>query len=132
MGSLWQNPHATTAFSLDPTDKSQKRITDEAHLAFIRKLPSIISEESPCEACHVRYADPDHRKRKTPKGRKPDDCWVVPMTPEEHRCQHGGNEKNFWEHIGIDPLEIARRLYSVSGDIEAGRKIIMDAKRNAK
>jgi hypothetical protein len=129
---LWHNPHATTAFSLDPSGKGQQRMTDETHLAFIRKLPSLVSGGQGCEACHVRYGDPRHKKAKTAKGRKPDDAWTVPMLPEEHRLQHSGNEKAFWDHIGIDPLEVARQLYAVSGDVKAGRKIIMNARRATK
>lgn len=126
---LWKNPYADTAFKLDPSDKGQKRIHDEAHLAFIRELPSLVSGKEGCEACHVRYGDPRHRKRKTPKGRKPDDAWCVPMTSEEHRTQHSQNEQVFWQAVGIDPLEVAVQLYAVSGDLEAGRKIIKDARR---
>ncbi|WP_150523995.1 hypothetical protein [Roseibium sediminis] len=123
------NPHQDTAFSVDPSSKKQARITDEAHLAYIRKLPSLVSGAYGCEACHVRYGDPKHRKRRTPMGRKPDDAWTVPMTPEEHRLQHGGNEQAFWQGVGIDPLEVATQLYANSGNIEVGRKIISEAQK---
>lgn len=131
MAMQWQNPHADTAFSKDPTTKDQKRIVDDAHLAFIRKLPSLISGQEGCEACHVRYGDPRHRKRRTGKGRKPDDAWTVPLTPDEHRVQHSMNEQAYWEKTGIDPLEIATRLYAVSGDVDAGRAIILSAQKGA-
>lgn len=123
------NPHQDTAFSADPSSKKQARITDETHLASIRKLPSLVSGAYGCEACHVRYGDPKHRKRRTPMGRKPDDAWTVPMTPEEHRLQHGGNEQAFWQGVGIDPLEVATQLYANSGNIEVGRKIISEAQK---
>jgi len=126
------NPHKDSAFSLDPTDRRQARIEDEAHLAFIRKLPSLISGQQPCEACHVRYGDPKHRKRKTPTRRRPDDAWTIPMTSAEHNLQHSMNERAFWERAGIDPLEVAHQLYQVSGDLEAGRAIIEKARRSAR
>jgi len=132
MTHLWQNPHAATAFTLDRSGKGQARMKDEAHLAFIRRLPSLISGAQGCEACHIRYGDPRHRKPKTGKGVKPDDAWTVPMTPEEHRLQHSGNEKGFWDRIGIDPLEVAHQLYAHSGDLKAGRRIIMQARKSAK
>lgn len=113
-----------TAFGLDRSDKSQKRIVDDAHLRFIRTLPSVISGKMPCEACHIRYGDPMYRKKRTGKGQKPDDCWSVPMTPDEHREQHAGNEVNFWNRRRIDPLAIAQKLYAVSGDTEAALEII--------
>ena len=129
MGSRFLNPHAATAFSKDPTTKDQARMVNEAHLAFIRKLPSLISGKRGCEACHVRYGDATFRKRKTPIGRKPDDAWTVPMLPAEHRAQHAKNEKRFWDDVGIDPVQVAHMLYAISGDIEEGEKIIRMARR---
>ena len=80
----------STAFSLDPADKTQKRIEDEKHLDFIRQLPSVIDGKGPCEACHIRTGSPAHRKKRTGMGRKPDDAWTLPMTPAQHRAQHDG------------------------------------------
>ncbi|MEQ8782540.1 MAG: hypothetical protein RIE06_22975 [Roseibium album] len=120
----WQNPYAGTAFSQDPSGKKHARIKDDAHLTFIRQMPSLISGIEGCEACHVRYGDPRHRKPRTGKGVKPDDAWTVPLLPEEHRSQHTTNEQAFWKAIGIDPLEVAVQLYAVSGDIEAGWEIV--------
>lgn len=131
MGYTFVNPYADTAFSLDPSGKAQKRIEDPAHLAYIRKLPSLISGHMGCEACHIRYGSPEHRKAKTAKGRKPDDLYSVPMLPAEHRAQHATNEQRFWKAVGIDPLAVARQLYAVSGDIEAGTKIIRLARSGA-
>ena len=116
-----------TAFSLDPSDKAQERIRDDRHLAFIRTLPSVLSGVYGCEACHIRYGDPMYRKKRTGKGQKPDDCWVIPMTPDEHRDQHSGNEVNFWNRYRIDPLAIAQKIYAVSGDKDAAIQIIFEA-----
>lgn len=127
MGFRFVNPHADTAFSKDPSGKKQARITDDAHLAYVRKLPSIISGLRGCEAAHIRYGDPAHRKAKTAKGRKPDDCYVVPLTPEEHRAQHAENEALWWAMQGIDPIDIALKLYQVTGDVEAGAEIVTKA-----
>lgn len=118
-----------TAFALDPSDKAQKRIKDERHLAFIRSLPSALSGVYGCEACHIRYGDPMYRKKHTGKGQKPDDCWTVPLSPDEHREQHAGNERTFWQRYGIDPLAIAQQLYAVTGDTEAAVKTILNARR---
>ena len=124
MGYRFVNPHADTAFSLDKTDKDQGRIKDEKHLAFIRTLPSILSGQMGCEAAHIRYGDPRHRKRKTPLARKPDDCFVIPLTPEEHRSQHSENERQWWAQKGIDPIQVALDLYDVSGNTQAALKVI--------
>lgn len=118
-----------TAFSLDPSGRETARIKDERHLAWIRTLPSVISGVYGCEACHIRYGDPGYNKPRTGKGRKPDDAWTVPMTPDEHREQHSMNEHLFWLRQGIDPVAIARELYRVSGDTEAALSIIKNARK---
>lgn len=122
---------APTAFANDPSSKREKRMTDDRHLAFIRRLPSVISGVFGCEACHIRYGNPLYKKKHTGMGQKPDDAWTVPMTPDEHRGQHSGNEREFWLSQGIDPLNIAADLYAVSGDEEAAIKIILNARRVA-
>lgn len=114
-----------TAFTSDPSDKAQRRIKDEAHLAFIRTLPSVISGELGCEACHIRYGDPVYQKKNTGKGQRPSDGWTVPMTHAEHMAQHADNEREWWASQGIDPCWIARELYAVSGDREAAIAIIV-------
>lgn len=118
-----------TAFALDPSDKAQGRIKDERHLAFIRTLPSVLSGLYGCDPCHIRYGDPMYRKKRTGKGQKPDDCWVIPMTRSEHEEQHDMNEKAFWDQRGIDPLFIAQKLYAVSGDKEAAIEILKQEKK---
>ncbi|CAD7023310.1 hypothetical protein REJC140_00163 [Pseudorhizobium endolithicum] len=118
-----------TAFSSDPSDKAQKRITDDRHLAFIRTLPSVLSGVYGCEACHIRYGDPMYRKKHTGKAQKPDDAWTIPLTPDEHRDQHASNEREWWLAQGIDPLRIALQLYAVTGNTEAATKIILEARK---
>lgn len=112
------------AFSLDPSSKKTRRIEDPAHLAFIRKLPSVISGQYGCEACHIRTGSALHNKKKTGKSQKSSDCWTLPMTPAEHKAQHSENEMAFYRRHGINPFDLAARLYEVSGDIEAGIRIL--------
>ena len=119
------------AFSLDPSTKEQKRLKDDRHLAFIRTLPSVISGVYGVEACHLRYGDPLYRKKHTGSAQKPDDCWVVPMTPAEHSDQHSNNEAAWWKAQGIDPLALARDLYAVTGNSEAATAIILKARKSA-
>lgn len=118
-----------TAFSLDPSERAQKRIKDDRHLAFIRTLPSVLSGVYGCEACHIRYGDPMYRKKATGMGQKPDDAWTIPLSPAEHREQHSTNEREWWFSKGIDPLKIALLLYSVTGNQDAAIKIIMEARK---
>ena len=118
-----------TAFSLDKSSKATRRMEDPGHLAFIRKLPSVLSGEFGCEACHIRIGSAIHRKKHTGMGQKPDDCWTLPLTSTEHKQQHAENELLFGRSHGIDPFELAIKLYEISGDTEAGKQIIASARR---
>lgn len=120
----------STAFSITKRKKIRGRQHDEKHLAFIRILPCLVSGSRYCvEAAHIRYSDASWGKVNPGIGRKPDDKWVVPLSAAEHRlnrdAQHNGSEREFWERKGIDPLPIARALWTVSGDYDAALKIIV-------
>jgi hypothetical protein len=123
----------STAFSLKRGEKIRGRKHDPDHLAYIRSLPCLVSGSNfNVEAAHIRYSDARWKKINPGVGRKPDDCWTVPLSAEMHRlgeeAQHNGNERAFWERHGIDPLEIATALYAVTGQYEAGLKIIREAR----
>lgn len=124
--AIARNPEA---FSLDKSSKATRRMEDPAHLAFIRRLPSVISGKYGCEACHIRAASAVHRKKATGLGQKPDDAWTLPMLPDEHKSQHSVNEMEWWRSHEIDPFAVAARLYEISGDIEAGKAILTRARR---
>ncbi|WP_273785671.1 hypothetical protein [Brucella intermedia] len=117
-----------TAFALDKSGKDTQSFKDDNHLAFIRTLPSVVSGVWPTEACHIRTGSAEHNKKKTGKGQKPSDAWVLPLTPEEHREQHSGSEIAFWNRHGINPFDLASKLYAVSGDEEAAIAIIRNAR----
>lgn len=117
-----------TAFSLDKSSRATRRMEDEAHLAFIRKLPSVLSGQFGCEACHIRIGSAIHRKKHTGMGQKPDDSWTLPLTSTEHKQQHSENELLFWRSHGIDPFELAIKLYEDSGNFEACCLIISKAR----
>lgn len=117
-----------TAFSRDPSGKQTASFKDEKHLDFIRSLPSVVSGRWPVEACHVRAGSAEHNKKTTGKGQKPSDAWVLPLTPDEHRDQHSGAELAFWSRHGINPFDIASKLYQISGDRDAALKIIRNAR----
>lgn len=112
-----------TAFQ-DAPDKRKRRMIDNAHLAYIRLLPCVITGKYGCEAAHVRFGSAVWNKPNTGKGVKPSDCWVLPLRPEIHADQHQHNEREWWLAKSIDPLAIAADLYEVSGDVNAGIEII--------
>jgi hypothetical protein len=45
-------------------------------------------------------------------GRKVSDEWVVRLCRRHHRDLHeSGNETAWWHDLGIDPIEVARRVW---------------------
>lgn len=134
----WRMPYHPEAFTKDGSRDKKKRPREksEGHLAFIRKLPSILSgKRDRVQAAHIRYADPLYAKRKTGIGEKAHDKFTVPLTAAEHLdgedAQHKSNERAWWEKHGIDPLQVAAALWMVSGDEEAGERIIHEFRKKA-
>ena len=120
-----------TAFSLTSSSKKRPRQHREAHLDFIRDLPCLISGRRPVDAAHIRYGDTQYGKAHAGAAEKPSDQWCVPLHHDIHMQQHAnGNEASWWESQGIDPLEVAGRLWLVSGDIEAGELVIAAYRRS--
>ena len=101
------------------------RQKDEAHLKFLRQLPCLVCmDNTSTEAAHVRYAEPRAGKPITGMGIKPSDCFAVPLCGKHHRAQHRVNEQYYWAAREIDPIFVGLALYRVSGDYEAGTKIV--------
>jgi hypothetical protein len=127
-----------TAFSLDRPGRKSKRKRQHAndHLAFIRTLPCLVTGKRGVHAAHIRYPDPRFAKRAVGIGEKPDDKWTVPLHPSMHTdgpdAQHKHNEREWWEHQGIDPVAVAAALWAATGDEEAGEQIIEQARQNAR
>ena len=118
-----------TAFSLDTSGKATKSFKDEAHLAFIRKLPSCLSGAHGCDPAHISAGSPIHNKKRTGGAQKASDCWTVPLTRAEHDAQHAhGDELAWWRSHGIDPFELAIKLYESTGDAAACIAIIRKAR----
>lgn len=96
-----------------------------AHLDFIRSLPCMVcGDNTSTEAAHVRMADNLTAKPITGIGIKAPDYWTIPLCGTHHREQHGMNEWEFWRKAGTLPTIVALRLWTVTGDHEAGCKII--------
>lgn len=94
------------------------RKADVGFLNFVRGKPccTCYSSSSRSQAAHIRMACPECGKRDTGFGERPDDCWSVPLCRECHldgpSALHKVGEKKFWKRIGLDPFEIAVKLYA--------------------
>lgn len=107
-----------------------KRVKDEAHLAFVRKLPCIAGGNGPIDAAHIRQASAEYNKPVAGTSLKPDDCWTIPLTHGLHLGRlHQIGEERFFAELGVNPLKVAWDLFQASGDLEAGRSIIAEARK---
>src|ERR1700758_985674 len=89
------------------------------HLAFVRQLACVAcGKAAPSEAAHVRSGSDGGA------GLKPSDRYSVSLCTSCHELQHGFGELTFWSVLRIDPLNVALRLWTVSGDLEAGERIV--------
>jgi hypothetical protein len=63
-------------------------------------------------------------------GVKPGDRYAVPLCAACHAKQHRIGELTFWSALHIDPLSVALRLWSISGDAEAGQRTVFRARQH--
>lgn len=101
---------------------------DKAHLNYIRRLPCIrCADDTATEAAHLRRSDFRIGKPITGIGIKPDDRFVLPLCGKCHRLQHEIGEDDFWKDL--DPSLWALALHSVTGDYQAGLRLVETALR---
>jgi ERF superfamily len=100
-------------------DKSQltfgepRRFRDKAHLKFVASNPCLICGRSPVDAHHLRFAQPRAMSLKV------SDEFTVPLCRTHHRDNHSfGDEIAWWERRAIDPIAIARVLWTSTRRIE--------------
>jgi hypothetical protein len=100
------------------------------HAEFIRNLPCCICGNNiETQWAHVRFADARAAKPITGIGNRADSVWTLPMCNRHHEEQHKrGDERAFWREHGIDPIFTVLALWRVSGDHEAGCKILANAR----
>jgi len=84
-----------------------RRRRDKAHLQYVTSKPCLVCGRTPCDAHHLRFAEP------RALGRKVSDEFTVPLCRTHHRQVHDrGDERAWWEEVRIDPQPIARQLWS--------------------
>jgi ERF superfamily len=105
------NAAVTTPSSGDivfPLHKTVRR-RSKAHLAFVASQPCLVCRRSPCDAHHVKFAQP------RALGLKVSDEFTVPLCRDHHRELHRfRNEVAWWTNLKIAPLEIATDLWMAS------------------
>jgi len=90
-----------------PTGPARRR--NKAHLVFVAAQPCVICQRTPCDAHHLKFAQPKAL------GRKVSDEFTVPLCREHHHDLHRrGNEMAWWANLQITPIEIAKNLWRSS------------------
>jgi len=83
-----------------------RRLRDRAHLKLVSKQPCLVCGRRPCDAHHLRFAQPRALSRKV------SDEFTVPLCRGHHRELHRcGDEIRWWKSQRIDPLVAARQLW---------------------
>jgi hypothetical protein len=94
------------------------------HLTFVRQLSCVVcGKVAPSEAAHVRSGSDGGA------GMKPSDRYIVSLCSDCHALQHQFGELTFWRTVRIDPLNVAFHLWTVSGNIKAGERIVFRARQ---
>jgi hypothetical protein len=84
----------------------ERRVRNKAHLLFVAARPCLVCQRMPCDAHHLKFAQP------RALGRKVSDEFTVPLCREHHDELHRrGNEVAWWTNLNIAPLEVARKLW---------------------
>ncbi|MCK1743546.1 ERF family protein [Bradyrhizobium sp. 139] len=96
-----------TNLTAPPSLAKRLRQRDKEHLKFVTAQPCLICGRTPCDAHHVKFAEPPAM------GRKVSDEFTVPLCRLHHRELHWrGNERIWWEQQRLDPLPIAAGLWT--------------------
>jgi ERF superfamily len=91
-----------------PRPKEVRR-RNKAHRAFVAAQPCLVCKRSPCDAHHLKFAQPRSL------GRKVSDEFTVPLCRDHHRELHRfGNEIAWWANLQIAPLEVANDLWQAT------------------
>jgi hypothetical protein len=85
------------------------RWRNKAHLAFVAAHPCLVCQRSPCDAHHLKFAQPRSL------GRKVSDEFTVPLCRDHHHQLHRhGNEMAWWANLQITPMEAAQELWAAT------------------
>ncbi len=92
-----------------------RRIRDRDHVRFVAQQACLICGRCPCDAHHLRFAQP------RALGRKVSDEFTVPLCRGHHREVHRrGDENAWWGGRGIDAMTAARTLWLQTHPLATG------------
>jgi hypothetical protein len=84
-----------------------RRYRNREHLRSVAKQTCLICGRKPSDPHHLRYLQP------RALGRKASDEFAVPLCRVHHRAVHRArDEQAWWQATGIDPIQVARKLWN--------------------
>ena len=106
------DPHPHQATGIDKSVLAlsvPRRYRNKEHLRYITSQPCLFCARKPSDAHHLRFMQP------RALGRKVSDEFAVPLCRTHHRAAHQAkDEQAWWKATGIDPVEVARKLWKDS------------------
>jgi hypothetical protein len=103
-----EDQNSLAAAMVTPLRKEMRR-RSKAHLAFVAAQPCLVCQRSPCDAHHLKFAQPRSL------GRKVSDEFTVPLCRDHHHELHRhGNEMAWWANLRISAIEVARELWAAT------------------
>jgi hypothetical protein len=89
-------------------DETRRR-RNKAYFAYVASQPCLVCRRTPCDAHHLKFAEPRALARKV------SDEFTGALCREHHRELHRlGNEAAWWANQQIAPLEAAKDLWEPS------------------
>jgi hypothetical protein len=83
-----------------------RRYRNREHLRYVAKQPCLVCGRRPSDPHHLRYLQP------RALGRRASDEFAVPLCRVHHRAVHRArDERAWWRAAGIDPDQVARKLW---------------------
>ena len=83
-----------------------RRYRNKEHLRFVAQQACLVCGRKPSDPHHLRFMQP------RALGSKVSDEFVAPLCRIHHRAVHRvRDERAWWKQAGIDPVEVARKLW---------------------
>jgi hypothetical protein len=101
--------HEPSTLELVSPRRKTIRIREKAHLLLVAAQPCLVCQRSPCDAHHLKFAQPRSL------GRKVSDEFTVPLCRDHHQQLHRhGDEIAWWANLRIAPLKTAEELWDAT------------------
>jgi hypothetical protein len=100
------------------TVAAPRRYRNREHLRYVAQQACLVCGRKPSDPHHLSFTQP------RALGRKVSDEFAVPLCRGHHRAVHRSrDERAWWRQAGIEPIEVARRLWKATRGLGSRRSI---------